>query len=288
DIDPENARTWASKGSALYEMDRFTEAVSCFDRALSINETPMMLNNKGFALLSDDKLDEAIQAFDKAIEMDEEYPEAWNNKGIALSRMEEHVYALECFERALGIEPGFRDAIRNRDAAVRRLEKEVEKPEEKIEEDRSGIEEAEKLEEEEIAGEEFRCPACDAIGNIDDKFCDKCGTEFKTEDKEEAIIEKMEDVLAPPKKKKKKGKKGKKKKKGKGKGKDKDKSEEISQKEFVNALVGVPGLGFSKSEAIYEAGFKTFKDLEKAKVEDLTEVKGISERLAKNIKKVYK
>ena len=41
----------------------------------------------------------------------------------------------------------------------------------------------EEIEDDMIAGEQFRCPACDAIGNIDDKFCDKCGTKFTEEEK---------------------------------------------------------------------------------------------------------
>ena len=109
-----------------------------------------------------------------------------------------------------------------------------------------------------------------------------CGTEFTKEQKDDAVIEEIEELLALPKKKGKKGKKVK------GKGKGKKVSKETSKKEFINALVGVPGLGFSKAEAVYDGGFKTSKDLDKATVKELAEVSGISERLAKNIKKVYK
>ncbi len=289
DIDQANGDAWANKAAALYEMDRFRESVSCLDMALNINETALLLSNKGFVLISDDRLDKAIKVLDKAIKLDPEHPEAWNNKGIALSRMEEHSFALECFERALGIEPGFRDAIKNRDAAVRKLGAQGEKEEEakthEPEMDRTEIELAEDIEDDMIAGEQFRCPSCDAIGNIDDKFCDKCGTKFTEEEKEDAVIEELEDILdvkdttdvkdiTDIKHDK--------------KGKPKAKTPEEKKKEIINALVGVPGVGFSKSEAIYDAGFTSFKDLEKASEAELLEVKGISERLAKNIKKVYK
>ncbi len=274
DIDQDNDIAWADKAAALYEMDRFKEAISCLDMALNINETPLLLSNKGFVLISDDDLDKAIRILDKAITLDPEHPEAWNNKGIALSRMDEHTFALECFERALGIDPGFRDAIKNRDATVRRLGSQVEPdkaPEPEL--DRTEIEVAEEIEDDMIAGEQFRCPACDAIGNIDDKFCDKCGTKFTEEEKEEAVIEELEDILDVKHDKKEKPKAN---------------TPEEVKKEFVNALVGVPGVGFSKAEAVHDAGFTTFKDLEKASEAELVKVKGISERLAKNIKKVYK
>jgi KaiC/GvpD/RAD55 family RecA-like ATPase len=45
----------------------------------------------------------------------------------------------------------------------------------------------------------------------------------------------------------------------------------------------VPGVGEAKAETLYEAGYRTLKDLQKASVDELSAVKGIGEKLATKI-----
>jgi len=51
----------------------------------------------------------------------------------------------------------------------------------------------------------------------------------------------------------------------------------------VDALMSIPGVGETKAEALHEAGYKTVKDLQEAKVEELASIKGIGEKLAAKI-----
>lgn len=51
----------------------------------------------------------------------------------------------------------------------------------------------------------------------------------------------------------------------------------------IEDLLRVPGVGEAKAEILYEAGYRSVKDLQNAKVEELATVKGIGERLANKI-----
>jgi superkiller protein 3 len=300
DIDPENAQAWANKGSALYEMGRFTEAVECLDAALAIRKDKITINSKGWALLNNDEPEKAIEAFEEAIAIDQNYAEAWNNLGLAYSRQENFAEAFDSFERALATAPDFTDARKNRDSTRRRIEQlaggksdEVanipepegtqelepqaipEKDMKPTEELAEAVEAAEEQEQEELESEEFRCPHCGAMGTVDDMFCEECGQKFSARMKEEAAESRLEDLLeiaekpeAKPKKEDNKSKKGK--------------------EDLVEELVKIPGLGYSKAQAITDAGFGTKAKLKKAKLSELTRISGISEDLAKKVKRKYK
>jgi KaiC/GvpD/RAD55 family RecA-like ATPase len=51
----------------------------------------------------------------------------------------------------------------------------------------------------------------------------------------------------------------------------------------IEELLRVPGVGEAKAEILYEAGYRSLKDLQNARVEELATVKGIGEKLANKI-----
>jgi tetratricopeptide (TPR) repeat protein len=55
--------------------------------------------------------------------------------------------------------------------------------------------------------------------------------------------------------------------------------------DVIDLFMCVPGIGLARATALYEAGYTTFAQLKEASEADLAKVKGISERLAKKIKK---
>ncbi len=58
--------------------------------------------------------------------------------------------------------------------------------------------------------------------------------------------------------------------------------------EAITKLTQLSGIGTSKAEALFEAGFTNYDSIRSASVSDLTQVSGISENLAKSVKKQLK
>jgi tetratricopeptide (TPR) repeat protein len=279
----DNHRAWANKAAALHEMERFDEALECLDEALTMSRDKRFLNSRGWLLLALDRIDDSIEAFDEAIGIDQEYAEAWNNRGLAFSRKEELTEAFDSFDRALAIAPDFEDARKNRDAIAKRIEhlagkspEKKETPPMKIKPEpglAKAISEAEALEQEEMEAEEFKCPFCAAVGSIDDVFCEKCGQKFTRTMKEDAVEEKLENILDAETKqsrepKKKPGKK--------------------SREGLMEELVTIPGVGYAKAGMILDAGYDTDAKLRKATVENIGSIPGIGESLARKVKRKYK
>ena len=52
----------------------------------------------------------------------------------------------------------------------------------------------------------------------------------------------------------------------------------------IDQLTKLDGVGKSKAKILYDAGFKTVDSIKKASVDDIAEVKGIGDKLAKKIK----
>ncbi len=52
---------------------------------------------------------------------------------------------------------------------------------------------------------------------------------------------------------------------------------------IIEEFTSLKGVGESKAKALYEAGYNSFEDLNKATVEELSEVKGITEALAEQV-----
>jgi len=111
---PRNWIAWTNRGVLLASQDRQKEALACFDQALLLEKSPLVLLNKGFALLSTDALDEAIKTFDASLAL-KETAEGFNDKGIVLTRMKNYNDAIENFKKALALSPKFDDAQENLD-----------------------------------------------------------------------------------------------------------------------------------------------------------------------------
>lgn len=52
---------------------------------------------------------------------------------------------------------------------------------------------------------------------------------------------------------------------------------------IIEEFTSLKGVGESKAKALYEAGYTSFEDLNKATVEELSEIKGITEALAEQV-----
>ncbi|UCE36682.1 MAG: tetratricopeptide repeat protein [Thermoplasmata archaeon] len=264
---------WNLKGMIMYNLNRDDEAMACFDRVLHINSTNYTaLNNKGVLLYHGKKLDEAVECFDSALEIAPN-KRILENKDAILKELDQMKEEEEVGEEHA--EPGI----------ISTLLGEIAKPEQigegdvtqdlEIEESKAvGDDEGDMLDlgregAKEAESSLFMCPSCGAFVSETATKCNSCGYDFESEETE--LIEEVEEVEEEEEFEEQK--------------EDKEISEGRPKDEIIKDLMNISGIGLSKANALYEAGFRSIDDLREAPVTDLAEVKGIGRTLAKIIKK---
>jgi len=96
---------WYDKGNALYNLNRYEEAIECYEKALKTKpEYKEAWYEKGNALHSLNRYEEAIECFEKALEIYSEYEEAWAMKGLSLQDLHRYDEANQCYDEALKID----------------------------------------------------------------------------------------------------------------------------------------------------------------------------------------
>ena len=57
---------WTDKGVSFGKLEKFEEAVDCYDKAIEINpKNDLAFNNRGFILLMQGNIDDSIKNFEK-------------------------------------------------------------------------------------------------------------------------------------------------------------------------------------------------------------------------------
>ena len=129
------------KGNVLSRLERYQEALACYDRALQLSPE-LDAAEQGRAVVLDaihrlgvaeahcfrantlyaiDQVAEAVEAFDQAIALCPEYADAWNGRGLALAELGELTDALACHDQAAALQPDRPGAHFNRSAALHSL-----------------------------------------------------------------------------------------------------------------------------------------------------------------------
>ena len=101
-------------GNAYSALNKFEEAVACYQRALLLNpDYYEALNNLGNALKGQGKLEEAITCYQRVLSLNPDYYEAFNNLGNALKDQGKLEEAMACHQRAIALKPDFYKAHTN-------------------------------------------------------------------------------------------------------------------------------------------------------------------------------
>ncbi|MDZ5699000.1 tetratricopeptide repeat protein [Chelativorans sp. M5D2P16] len=89
-------------GVALYELERYGEALTCYDRAIALDpDFADAHSNRGNALRALGRLQEAETALRRALQLKPRFASAWNNLGTALREMERPEEAEDAYRNAL-------------------------------------------------------------------------------------------------------------------------------------------------------------------------------------------
>ena len=79
---------WNSKALSLYNMQKYQDAISCYDKVIEIDAGNIdAWNDKGRSLYNMQKSQDAISCYDKALEIDPRYVYPWNNKAVSFGRI---------------------------------------------------------------------------------------------------------------------------------------------------------------------------------------------------------
>ena len=112
---PANASAHLNLGLALEALERFSEALACYDQAIHLrSDYAEAFNNKGVALHAVQRYDEAIDSFGRAISIQADYAQAFYNRGLALHASGRLDEALANFDTAIGIKADYAQAWNNR------------------------------------------------------------------------------------------------------------------------------------------------------------------------------
>ncbi|MCB0410618.1 MAG: tetratricopeptide repeat protein, partial [Flavobacteriales bacterium] len=99
------AKVWLKKGITSRCLNKHQEAITCFDKALKIdNKDVEIYYHKGMSLFELNKTEKAIDCFDKALKIDENYADTWYQKGLCYTKLEQHEKAQKCYSNAVQID----------------------------------------------------------------------------------------------------------------------------------------------------------------------------------------
>lgn len=120
--DPEFAYAWYGRGVALYELERYEQAIFSYEKAIELQHhnkaielQPSLLpvwvwNNHGTALAKLGRYNESINSFNKAIGIDKNVSSSWYNRGISLDKLERYEEALISYEKATELQQNLSSA----------------------------------------------------------------------------------------------------------------------------------------------------------------------------------
>jgi tetratricopeptide (TPR) repeat protein len=94
-----DAEQWLQKGDDYFKLQKYSDAIEYYDKALEIEPKYVSaLNGKGYVLGLLQKYEEAIKYIDKALEIDQEFSYAWNEKGNVLYDWKKYEDAINCYD----------------------------------------------------------------------------------------------------------------------------------------------------------------------------------------------
>ncbi len=108
----ENSVFYNNIGCSAYQLERYGEALSAFEKANKLNpDDPDYINNLGFCQLERNLVEAARENFERAVELDPEDSVSWYNLGIALKRLDKSDWK-DKIKKSLELDPNFEEAKR--------------------------------------------------------------------------------------------------------------------------------------------------------------------------------
>ena len=112
---PNKARPYNNRGDALVDQKKYTEALSDFNKAISINpKYSMAYYNRGTIYEKEKKYEEALTDFNTSIRYRHDFDKAYNNRGTIYKLMNRLDEAMADYQQAIELNPSYTMAYNNR------------------------------------------------------------------------------------------------------------------------------------------------------------------------------
>lgn len=114
-LDKNNFNAWNGKADALNRARKFTEALAASDTAVALepSSVPGWIN-RGYILYNLGRYDDELKAYETAISLDPGNAEAWFNKGYSLAGMKRYDEAIAAFDKVKSLQPDYPNLAGNR------------------------------------------------------------------------------------------------------------------------------------------------------------------------------
>jgi len=126
-LNPKNYLSWNNKAQLLFELERYDEAANAIEKALENLEDKedeqLLLVNKTLILTYGDKSEQSLKLIKKILKENSENYRVWLSKGVALSDLDKQEEAIEAFNEGLKIEPESLDLLIPKGVALLDFEK---------------------------------------------------------------------------------------------------------------------------------------------------------------------
>jgi tetratricopeptide (TPR) repeat protein len=123
-VRPDCADSLSNRADALQALNRYSEAIDCYDKALLLKPAfSQALNNRGNALLALKRHDEALDSYDRALGLEPNRPEFHNHRGVALEGLQRYSEALDSYDQAVSLKPDYAEALSNRGVTLQALQR---------------------------------------------------------------------------------------------------------------------------------------------------------------------
>lgn len=120
--EPDSAEAYRRRGDALLELERYGEALECYDRAIAVKPgNARTYNNRASALKNLRRFHEALDSYERAIALMPGRAELHSNRGDLLQELERFEEALDCYETAIALKPDYAETYSNRGVLLRNL-----------------------------------------------------------------------------------------------------------------------------------------------------------------------
>jgi tetratricopeptide (TPR) repeat protein len=124
EIDPDSQSIWLNRSVAIRNLGRYTEAIISCEKALDINPDSLELwHEKGYCFEKLGQYEESLQCHNQTVRIKSDYAEGWYNRGVQLGNLGRYEEAIQSYDKALEIDSDYYKAWNNRGGTLANLGK---------------------------------------------------------------------------------------------------------------------------------------------------------------------